>query len=67
MKREGYFTAREAADYIKLRLGTFYNYVSAGKIPFRKPDGVGGPKRYRKSDLDQFMGQRKYRTGSESN
>jgi len=59
MINETYLTAKEAAGYIKLNVRTFRNYVAAGKIPFRKPEG--GPKRYRKSDLDDFMGRRRFR------
>ncbi|MGE0085952.1 MAG: helix-turn-helix domain-containing protein [Desulfococcaceae bacterium] len=54
----GFMSAKEAAEYLRIHVRTLYNYVSAGKIPFRKPNG--GPKRYLKKDLDDFMGFRKW-------
>lgn len=58
-----YFTAKEAAEYLSMKVKTFYNYVSLGKIPFRKPNN--GPKRYLKKDLDSYMGKRKFSDTSE--
>lgn len=54
----GFMNADEAAAYLRIKKKTLFNYVSAGKIPYRKPDG--GPKRYLKKDLDEFMGFRKW-------
>ena len=48
-------TAREAAQYLRLTLPTFYRYLWEGKIPSSK---IGGRYRFKKSLLDKWLGKR---------
>ena len=48
-------TAREAAQYLRLTLPTFYRYLWEGKIPSSK---IGGRYRCKKSLLDKWLGKR---------
>ncbi len=47
-------TIREVAEYLKLNEKTTYRLVSEGKIPGFK---VGGAWRFRKSDIDHWIGE----------
>ena len=48
-------TAREAAQYLRLALPTFYRYMWEGKIPSSK---IGGRYRFKKSLLDRWLGKK---------
>ena len=48
-------TAREAAQYLRLALPTFYRYMWQGKIPSSK---IGGRYRFKKSLLDRWLGKK---------
>ncbi len=48
-------TAREAAQYLRLTLPTFYRYMWEGKIPSSK---IGGRYRFPKSLLDKWLGKK---------
>ena len=45
-------TAQEAADYLRLNLGTVYNLVSKGRL---RPGRAGNRLRFRREDLDRFL------------
>jgi excisionase family DNA binding protein len=45
-------TAREAADYLRLSLGTVYNMVSKGRL---RPGRAGNRLRFRREDLDRYL------------
>jgi molybdopterin-binding protein len=47
-------TAREAAQYLRLTLPTFYRYMRQGKIP---PSKIGGRYRFKKSLLERCLGE----------
>jgi len=48
-------TAREAAQYLRLALPTFYRYLWRGTIPSSK---IGGRYRFKKSLLDRWLGKK---------
>ena len=48
-------TAREAAQYLRLALPTFYRYMWEGKIQSSK---IGGRYRFKKSLLDSWLGKK---------
>jgi molybdopterin-binding protein len=48
-------TAREAANYLRLALPTFYRYMWEGKIHSSK---IGGRYRFKKSLLDRWLGKK---------
>jgi len=45
-------TAQEAANYLRLSLGTVYNLVSKGRL---RPGRAGNRLRFRREDLDRFL------------
>ena len=45
-------TAREAADYLRLSVGTLYNLVSKGRL---LPGRAGNRLRFRRKDLDRYL------------
>ena len=56
-RRDEWLTAREAAGYLKLPLGSLMNMTSNGQLPYYK---LGGRNRYLKSELDRtLLAQRK--------
>lgn len=46
------FTAEEVAEYLRVSVGTVYNWVSQRSIPFEK---VGSATRFRLSTIDQWI------------
>lgn len=48
-------TAREAAQYLRLTLPTFYRYMRQGKIP---PSKIGSRYRFKKSLLERWLGEK---------
>ena len=55
---EPWLTINEAARHLKMKSGTFKNYVSKGAFPFHLIPGTG-TRRYLASDLDAQM-QKKF-------
>lgn len=53
-------TAKEAANYVRLSLPTFYRYIWEGKIEAPK---IGGRYRFKKTLLDRWLGKK--RSGTE--
>ncbi len=53
--RADVLTAREAAQYLRLALPTFYRYLWRGTIPGSK---IGGRYRFNKSLLDRWLGKK---------
>lgn len=51
---EVYLASAEAADYLGVRPGTLYAYVSRGLLDSLPATGDGRRRRYRKSDLDRL-------------
>ena len=45
-------TAQEAADYLRLPLGSLYMRISRGQIPYTR---LGRLLRFRKADLDRLL------------
>ena len=48
----GWFTIREAAEYLAIGEPTLYRWMRDGKITFRK---IGDSTRFLKEDLDAFV------------
>ena len=52
LKSEEWLDTVEAADYLRLPVGTLRNLVSAGRIPYHK---LGRSNRYLKAELRQML------------
>lgn len=50
---EPFMTVREAAEYTGYAVGTIYNYVSQGRIPFHRRS-KGAP-RFKATELDAWV------------
>jgi len=57
-------TIKEVADYLKLKEKTAYKLVAEGKIPGFK---VGGPWRFKKSEIEKWIEERSQEGGARSN
>ncbi len=53
---DGWFTADEAADYLKVARSTIHDLVSAGRLPRHGEKGFR--LRFRRADLDAYVGGR---------
>lgn len=52
LRRDEYFTSKEAQEYLKVSSVTLWRLVKEGQIPVYK---IHNRNRYRKADLDFFM------------
>ncbi len=50
--RDGWLTARDAAEYLGISVGSLHNLVSAGPLPRYGEKGTG--LRFRRADLDAY-------------
>ena len=56
-----YFTAEQAADYLKVHVDTFRKWVRLGKIPRVPLPGSGKDFRFRRASLDEWARGRELR------
>ena len=56
-----YFTAEQAADYLKVHVDTFRKWVRLGKIPRVPLPGSGKDFRFRRGSLDEWARGRELR------
>jgi excisionase family DNA binding protein len=56
-----YFTAEQAADYLKVHVDTFRKWVRLGKIPKVPLPGSGKDFRFRRASLDEWARGRELR------
>lgn len=51
--RDGWFTAKQAAEYLGVSVGRLHNLVSEGRLPRHGEKGTG--LRFRRVDLDAYV------------
>lgn len=51
-QKQEWFNTKEAADYLRISIGTLRNWTSAGKIPYCK---IGRSNRYKVSELRDLL------------
>lgn len=54
-----YLTTDEAALYVRFGVRAFEEMVKSGPIPFTRPAGPRGDRRFLRSDLDAFLYSRR--------